>query len=270
MKTPVFIKSLNKKALKINKRLRFVISATILTAVMLFSTFFFFDRAIFFIPLLALLSYVLTYFAILEGIEKNEWVNLFIMPVILSIAFYYFYFLVPGRWLTRLPFVVIYAISIYALMLCSNIFNVGVEKNLQLYRAAFSINFFYQTVVYYLILNIIFSFKLNFIANGILVSLFTGILSLQFFWTQKLRHNWEKEILIFVLLISVMFFEAAVILSFVPLDVSIFALFLTALYYCLVGLIFNFLDQRLFKETIREYLIVLGFVLIITLLSISW
>jgi len=66
------------------------------------------------------------------------------MPIVLSIAFYMFYFLFPVRWITRIPFIALYAIAIYATLLCSNIFSIGVEKSLQLYRAAFSINFLFQ------------------------------------------------------------------------------------------------------------------------------
>jgi hypothetical protein len=53
----------------------------------------------------------LTYFSILEGIEKIELLMLFFMPIVISIAFYISYFLFPARWLTRIPFVAIYAVS---------------------------------------------------------------------------------------------------------------------------------------------------------------
>ena len=132
-----------KKASRIDKRLRLVISVLILGLVMLISTFFNFDNAIFFLPVFIITTYFLSYFSLLEGIKKIGWFGLFLMPELITLFFYLFYFLFPGRWLTRLPFIFIYEISIYATLLCANIFNVGVEKNLQLYRAAFSINFFY-------------------------------------------------------------------------------------------------------------------------------
>ncbi len=261
---------LYKKALKINKRLRFAISVAFLASAMLFSTFFFFDKALFFIPFLIIVTYLATYFAVLEGIEKNEWIALFLMPAILSVSFYAFYFLVPGRWLTRLPFIAFYSISIYAIMLTSNIFNVGVEKNLQLYRAAFSINYLYQTIVSFFIFNIVFSLRLNFLLTSLIVSGVVIVLCLQFFWSQKLKHYWEKEVLLFSLLIGFLVFQLVAALSFIPLNASIFALFVTAFHYGLSGIVYNYLDQRLFKETIREYIFVLGFALVILLLSINW
>ena len=66
---------------------------------------------------------------------------LFLLPILLSVAMYLFYFLFPVRWLTRIPFVLVYGISMYAVLLSSNIFNVGVEKNLQLFLA-FSLSHF--------------------------------------------------------------------------------------------------------------------------------
>jgi len=261
---------LERKFLKIGKRIRFAISTVLISFLMLFSTFFFFDKVWIFLPLLALSSYILTYFSVLEEIEKIEWITLFIMPIALTISFYLFYFLFPGRWLTRLPFIIIFSVSYYATLLCSNIFNVGVEKNLQLYRAAFSINFFYQTLIAFLLFNNFFSLKLNFFYNGILTGVVSFLLALQLIWTVRLNLTLEEYIIHFSLLIALVIFELGVALSFVPLASSIFALFLSAVYYCLAGMIFHYHDQSLFKETIREYLTVLVFVGIITLLSISW
>ena len=139
---------LRKKILQIDKRLRFVIGSLFLTGIMLVATFFFFDKAFIFLPLLALASYLVVYFALVEDIEKIEWIMLFFMPIVISIAFYIFYFLFPIRWLTRIPFLTVYAIFIYASLLCSNIFNVGVEKSLQLYRAAYSVNILFLSLIH--------------------------------------------------------------------------------------------------------------------------
>ncbi len=259
-----------KKILSIEKRFRFAIAVIFLTAAVFVSTLFTFDSAIYFIPTLAFMAYIATYFSVMEGIEKVEWFMLFLMPVAITVSFYLFYFLFPGRWLTRVPFILTFAPSIYAILLCSNIFNVGVEKSLQLYRAAFSVNFFYQSLIIFLIFNVIFSLRFNFILNSILVFAISFILGLQLFWTIRLKMQIEKEILLFAVFLSFALAQVSMVLSFVPLNISIFALFLTASYYSLSGLMYAYLDQRLFKETIREYLIVLGFVLLIVLLSLNW
>ncbi|KKQ23860.1 MAG: hypothetical protein US40_C0010G0020 [Candidatus Roizmanbacteria bacterium GW2011_GWC2_37_13] len=265
-----YLQIFEKKAIKIEKRLRLVISVFILTSLLVFSTFFYFDKAPIFIPVLLIASFLLAYFSLLEGIEKMAWFGLFFMPVALTIFFYTFYFLFPGRWLTRIPFIIIYGVSLYAVLLSANIFNVGVEKNLQLYRAAFSINFFYQAFLAFIIFNILFSFKGIFLINMVIVGGIGFLLALQLFWTIKLDKQIEKEVVNYALFLSILLGELAVLVSFIPLRGTIAALFLTASYYSLGGVIYNFIDQKLFKETIREYVFVWIFVLIITVLSISW
>lgn len=264
------IKYLEKKFVSLEKRLRFVISSLFMSGVLLISTFFFFDKSWLFMPILIVFAYLTTYFAILEGIEGIEWLMLFIMPVLLTVAFYLFYFLFPGRWITRLPFITLYGISYYAILLCSNIFNVGVEKNLALYRAAFSVNFFFQAFMAFLLFSNFLSQRFSFITNGILVGIMGFILSLQLLWSVKLDLQLSRINLFYAALIAVVELELSVIFSFVPQTSTILALFLSASYYSLAGLIFHFLDSRLFKETIREYLTVWIFVFAIFILTMSW
>lgn len=259
-----------KKFAKIDKRLRLVISVLFLGLLMLFSTFFGFDKALIFLPIFIITTYLLSYFSLLEEIKKIGWFGLFLMPELVTLFFYLFYFLFPGRWLTRIPFIFIYEISIYAVLLCANIFNVGVEKNLQLYRAAFSINFFYQAVVSFLFYNVLFSFKYNFFVNMIGAGISAFLLSLQLFWSIRLNRYLDKDVLAYSSLTALIMIEAGLIISFIPSRTAVYALFLTATYYSITGIIHHHIDEKLFTETIREYLSVWVFVLVITLLSLSW
>lgn len=254
----------------IEKRLRFVISVVVLTGLMLVSTLFYFDKLVFFIPAFFLMNYATVYFSVLEGIEHFEWFSLFFMPLALTISSYLFYFLFPARWITRLIFIIFFAISYYALLLCSNIFNVGVEKSLQLYRAAFSVNFFYQTILSFLVLNTLLSFHLNFFLNGLAVGGLIFLFALQLLWTVKLNHHLQKDIMIYALFIALIIGQLAIVVSFLPVKLTIASLLLTASYYSLTGFVYNLYDQRLFKETVREYAVVFVFAVVITLLSISW
>lgn len=254
----------------IEKRIRFVISTVGLTAILLFSTFFFFDKAVVFVPLLITASYGASFFSLYEGIEKIEWYMLFLMPVLLSVAMYLFYFLFPVRWLTRIPFTIIYGISIYAALLSSNIFNVGVEKNLQLYRAGFSVNYFIQTMVFFLLGNVIASFHWGFLANALIFSVLSGALSLQLYWSIRLDMHLRKEVINHAWLTALLVGEASLFLSFIPLQESIFALALAVLYYCIGGLSHLHLDERLFKHSVREYVTILIVIFAILFLSISW
>lgn len=264
------IKIFEKKFLRIEKRLRLAISVFILSFFVLVSTFFYFNKAWFFIPFLIIATYFFTYFSLLEEIKKIEWLMLFLMPVFLTISFYLFYFLFPGRWLTRLPFIIFYSISIYAILLTSNIFNVRVEKNLGLYRAAFSINFFYQTIILFFIFNILFSFRQGFLINGIISFFIIFLFSLQLLWTVHLNMKIEKKLIYYSLFLGLLIAEIVIVFSFLPVPITIFSLLSAGMYYSLVGLIYHFIDKRLFKQTVREFLLVLGLIFIFVFLSIRW
>ena len=256
--------------LKIEKRLRFVISTLILVFLVLFSTFFQFNAALVFIPVLILASYFLTYFAIIEELEKSEWITLFMLPVIFTVSFYLFYFLFPVRWLTRVPFIALYGISIYAILLTSNIFNVGVEKSLQLYRAAFSVNYFYQTVIVFLVSNIIFFIRETFFLNGVVAGIVAFPLSLQLYWSVKLNQTIDRDLLRYSFFTALIIAQIVMISSFVSLRPTIAALFATVSYYSISGLVAAFLDNRLFNTSIREYVFVWVFVFVIVLLTLDW
>jgi len=265
-----FLAFFKKRLRRIEKRLRFIIAVFFLSFLIMVSTFFYFDKALFFIPILILATYFFTYFSLLEDIKKIDWLMLFLMPVFLSVVFYLFYFLFPVRWLTRLPFIVFYAVSIYAILLASNIFNVGVEKSLALYRAAFSVNLFYQILIIFFIFNILFSFRQSFLINVIVSFVVIFLFSLHLLWTVHLKKRIEKEIILYSLFLAAIVSEIVVVFSFLPVPIAIFSLLATGVYYSLGGLVYHYIDKRLFYQTIREFLIVLGFILLVVFLSIRW
>lgn len=255
----------------IPKRIRIVVSVFIMTILVLLSTLIDLSAAWwFFIPLLMVCSYALTYLSVFEGVEKIEWFTLFIMPVLFTVVFYLFFTLLPARWLTRLPYIVFYAFAFYAILLTSNIFNVGVEKSLQLYRAAFSVNFLFQTLIVFLIAQVMLTFKQNFIVNAFSLMIGTFPLAMQLFWTLNPVHELKRELRDMGLLVSILIFELTTLISFVPLKASIAALATTACYYSLTGILYHYLDQRLFKNVLREYTFVVIFVIIIVLLTLQW
>lgn len=258
------------QALRVPRRVRFVISSASLTALLLMTTFFDFDQAKYFLPMLIFAAYAFTYFAILEGINKTELLLLFVMPVFFTVFAYFFYFLFPVRWLTRVPLIVIYGLSIYAILLTSNIFNVGVEKNIQLYRAAFSVNYLYQTFAVFLATEVLLSFRLPFYFIGIAIFCILYPLALQLLWSVRPQPVIERETLFYALILTFVVVQVTITYAFVPLRSTIYSLLVTATYYAIGGLLYHYLDDKLFKQTIREYVFVLVFVFAIILLTIQW
>ena len=235
---------------------------------MLISTFYSNDKMIVFIPIFLLSAYFFTYFSILQGIKGIEWFTLFIIPTTLTLTVYLFYLFIPTRWLTRLPLLIIYEIFIYASLLTANIFNVGVKKNLKLYRAAFSVNFLLQVIIIFFFATLIFGLKLNFVFNTVILASVVCILSMQFFWSVNPLEQLKREIIKLSFFIAMIIGELISVFSFLPIQTSIFALLVASVYYSLAGLFYLYLDERLFKERIREYLIVLVFIFIVVLLSL--
>lgn len=255
----------------IPKRIRIVVSVFIMTAIMLLSTFA--DPATagwFFIPILFICAYFLTFISVFEEIDKIEWFTLFVMPVVFTIVFYLFFTLLPARWLSRLPYIVFYAFAFYAILLTSNIFNVGVEKSLQLYRAAFSVNFLFQTLITFLIAQVVFTLKQNFLVNSFVISLAILPLAIQLYWALNPIEELGKQIVQYALVTSVFLFQVVVLFSFIPLRPSIAALSITAVYYSLTGVLYHHIEEKLFKNVIREYIFVLIFVLSIVILTLKW
>lgn len=258
------------KLKRIEKRQRLLIATFLLTLLFTGATFFSFEWVYLFVPIIALAVYVLTYFAILDGITRHERLMLFIHPIYFSIVFYLFYFFVPQRWLTRLPFITIYIISMYAITLSQNIFNVGVSKSLQLFRAAFSVNYLFATICSFLAYSLIISLRLNAIWNTLLVFVASFPLVLQLMWSIEPKEYIEREILVYSLLISFILSQLGTILSFVPINQSIFALVLTSLLYSMTGLFTTFIQNALYKEKVREYVFVFGFALVVLFLTLKW
>ncbi len=259
-----------KRLTQISKRRRLMISTAVLTVLLIISTFFNVDESQFFIILIGVAAYFFTFFSILEGISDKEWLVLFIPPVYFTLVFYFFYFFLPQRWLTRLPFVTIYAISIYALLLSQNIFNIGAEKSLQLFRAASSVNYLYLTISEFLISSLILSLKLLFIYNFVLMFIASFPLALQFLWAVNPKESIDREVVRYAWLIAFIIAQGALVFSFIPLSSAVFALLLTACFYSLCGLFQAYLQARLFKERIREYIFVMGFISGIVILSLRW
>jgi hypothetical protein len=54
-----------------------------------------------------------------------------------------------------------------------------VEKSLHLYRAAFSVNYFYQTLIVFLFANLILSLKLNFLLSSLLFFVLGSAIAVQ-------------------------------------------------------------------------------------------
>lgn len=205
------------------------------------------------IAILGLFAYFLTLISLWKGMTKTKAILLFILPVFYCMAFPAFYFLFKYvRWLTRLPAAVFFAISFYWLILSQNILNVASDRAIPLYRAASTANFVYTIFSFILLVSIIFSFNLPFYWNGLLVAVISFPLSLQSLWVIKME-NVSAQLMVYSFVLSLILGESAVALSFWPQAPLVNALYLNSINYIFLGVLSEYLRDRLKKRVILEY-----------------
>ncbi len=90
------------------------------------------------------------------------------------------------------------------------------------------------------------------------------------FWTRDLQPMITQEMIKYGFFVALIIVEITTLFSFIPINYSILSLFLVSNYYVIIGLIHNYLSKSFYKETIREYLIVLIITSLMTLLSIQY
>lgn len=181
-----------------------------------------------------------------------------------------FYFLLPVRWLTRLPTAVLFSVGFYAILLTENIYNIATEKSIQLLRAARSIGLLMTLITIFLLFDTLLSFRLAPWLNFILLTGMTAPLNYQCLWSMKLDKRLNSNIVFNSFLLSLMLGEVGLGLSFWPVNMTMEALFLTAFFYLLTVLVQQQMIERLFAKTIRELIIVAGIVFILLVFTSSW
>lgn len=219
---------------------------------------------------LTLLAGVLTVWSLREALEGIRWLTTVILPILFTVSIGLFYFLLPSTWFSRLPVALAFAIGMYALLLTENIFSVAAIRTIQLFRAASAVGFLLTLLIAFLLYDTIFSFRASFWINSLLVGFISLPLFFHGFWSINLEEKINPKVLIYTLSFSLVLGEMAMIISFFPLTVAMSSLFLTSVMYVLLGLTQAYLAERLFSQTVWEYLGVGMAVLIIMLVTARW
>ncbi len=250
------IKSFLEKSDKIlNKRQKIVLTVILLTLgfILITQPVNILFKRYYLVVILALISYVLILISLWKGMTWSKAILLLILPVLYVVSFPAFYFLFKYvRWLTRLPAALFFGVSLYWLILSQNILNVASDRAIPLYRAASTANFVYTIFTFILIVSILFSLNLPFFWNGVLVALISFPLSLQSLWSIKME-KLDSQIVVYSFVISLILGESAVALSFWPQASLITALYINSIYYIFLGILSEYLRDRLRKRIIIEY-----------------
>jgi hypothetical protein len=219
---------------------------------------------------ISVLTYLLSAFGLREDLDGVEWVTLIMLPVMFTAAISLFYFLLPVRWLTRIPIAALYAVGMYALLLTENIYNVAVNRTIALLRAAHTVGFLLTLVTFFLLIQTVLAWNSFAWINSFVVLAVAFLLSLQSLWSITLPDRIEKSMIYLSVSVSLAMSELIWVLSFWPANVTIEALFLTTCFYSFLGMAQQYLQEKLYKKTIIEFVSVIAIVFVILLFTTHW
>lgn len=254
----------------VTRRQQFVIVTVILTALLLLTQLVSVELRYPLVILLSVAAYFISAFALREDLHGVEWATLLILPTLFTTAVSMFYFLLPVRWLTRLPVAILYGVGMYALLLTENIYNVAVDRTIALLRAAHSVGFLLTLLTYFLLAQTVLAFRFTAPLNAILIGVISFGLVLPSLWVMELtgtvsRRVWQLSIATTLFLVNIVW-----IFSFLPTKATLQALLFTTAFYSSVGMGQQYLVEKLYKKNVIEFFAVSAIVFIITIIATTW
>lgn len=254
----------------LSKRQKIILTTVLLTIGLLSTQLVDFNLRFRFIVGLSASAYLLSLWSLWEGLNFTKKVILMILPTFFTAAVASFYFLLPVRWLTRLPVALSFGMMFYLLLLAQNVFNVAAIRTIPLYRAASTAAFLFTLLSAFFIYNVIYAFNLLFLWNALAVFLVSFPLILQVIWSIQMEDKVSSANLIQSFILSLILGELALSFSFWPIKTTIWSLSLSSAMYVLLGLSILTLRGRGNVKMTWEYLGIGIMVLMISLFSTSW
>lgn len=261
----------------LSKRNKFVIAAVFLTILLFASFYLALQLRLIVIPVIALLSSFILFIILYDDLKQSATGGLFStqllllsLPFFYTLAFGFFYSLLPIRFLARGGLAGFYGIGLYALYLSHNIYAVAGIRTIQLLKAAHSVGLLLTVLTHFFLINIIFSLHLIAGYTFILVLLLSFVLIFPVIWNINLETFISKRVLIFSSMLAFIIAQMALILSFWPAHPTVVALFLSGNLYTFVGLSQAWLERRFFKNTLWEFVGVAIIVLLVLLVFTKW
>lgn len=257
-------------AYQITKRQRFILMSFFLTILLLLTQTVGEGMRYQVMAFLGFATLFLSVFALWGELSGIKYFLLFLLPVFFVIGATLFYFLLPVRWLTRLPFAVVFAVSVYLLMLTSNIYNVAAIRTIALLRAANAVGLLFSLVSTFFLANVLFSFHLPFYLVVLGTVFVIMPLYLVGLWSYELEDFISKRVALYTAIFTLITTEIALIISFWPIAPINGALVLATVMYVLLGLGQFEFAQNLKRRVVYEHLSVASIVFIIVLITTRW
>jgi hypothetical protein len=258
------------RRLTVSKRQQFIIITGILTVGLILTQLAPSEARYPLVFVLSLLAYGLSAFGLREDLKRAEWVTLLTLPTLFTTAVATFYFLLPVRWLTRVPVAALYAVGMYGLLLTENIYNVAAARTIALLRAAHSVGFLLTLVTFFLLVQTVLAFRLWGVVSAVVVGGIATLLILQSLWAVELETKISRRVGDLAIALGIAVVEITWILSLWPVKSTLTALFLTTFLYSTTGMAQQYVADRLYKRTVIEFFSVTFVVLCIVLLTTHW
>lgn len=240
------------KKYEINKRQRLILGVLILSVSLFVSEFFLGKSGVFMVFAISFFADFFLLLSLYEDLRHNFYWQIFVLPFFYSLAFGLFYLLVPTRILTRMVMTTLYGVGLYSLYLSMNIFTVSSIRTIALLASARTVTFAIALLSYFFLANVAYSIHTNILFTVFLVLFFTFPMILASVWIYTLERNLRTNI-VWPITLTGLVLESAVILWFWPSTPTLIALFLTGVFYTLVGLSQAWFEKRLFRGVIFEY-----------------
>lgn len=205
-----------------------------------------------------------------KDLKGTEWVTILTLPTLFTTAVALFYFLLPVRWLTRLPVALLYGVGMYALLLTENIYTVAADRTIALLRAAHSVGFLLTLFTYFLLVQTVLAFRFIAPVQMVSIGILSFVLVLQSLWSMELSETLGRRVWRLSIAIAVCLTQLVWVFSFVPTKTTLLALLFTTSFYSMVGASQQYLVEKLYKKTVIEFFAVAAIVFIITLVATSW
>ena len=270
---PILIKRMFvswKFPVSLSKRQFFVATTVLLTVILILTQIVPTDYRYVCVIVLSIFTFILTAVCLREDLKGLEWLTLLILPTLYSAAVSLFYFLLPVRWLTRIPIAFLYALGFYALLLTENIYNVAANRTIALLRAAHSVGFLLTFVTYFLFVQTIFAFRGGPFPNIIAIGILSFILIFQSLWSMELEEKASGRLLSVAIALTMVMTQLTWILSFWPVPRMMAALFIASVFYSLVGMAQQYIVEKMYKKTVIEFFLVCIVIAFIFLATTRW
>ena len=215
-------------------------------------------------------SYFLSVWSIFGEFSPFEFVSLFALPVILTASFGLFltqFEVTPG---VRLVLSVIYVVTMYTILLSENIFNVSIERNIPLVRAARTVGYLATLFVSFAFFTLLFGLGLDNLVFAFVSTVVAILLFAQGFWQIELKDTDPRRLVYYSLIGGLVVGEIAWALSFWPLEPPKMGLAAAATVYVILGILQHHVRGDLNKRTLFEYIFVGAAVLLLLAISTSW